>query len=144
MATVADVLSIKGNKVVCAMPEMSVREAAKIMHQNHIGSVIVTENERVVGVFTERDVLNRVVAADKDPSKTLVRDVMTSPVACGTPDTSLGECRTVMTRNRIRHLPIVEHGRLVGIISSGDLMAREVREQQATIHYLHEYIHGRV
>ena len=86
--------------------------------------------------------LNRVIAAGRDPATPRVSDVMTSRIACCSPDSALDECRTVMTNHRIRHLPVVEHDRLVGIISSGDLLARELRVQEETIRYLHEYMTG--
>lgn len=143
MSTVADVLRTKGRKVVTVTPDVSVYDAACRMAHNKIGAVIVVDDDMLLGIFTERDLMNRIVAQDCDPRSVAVRDVMTETVACGTLATTLEECRTAMTRNRVRHLPIVEDGRLVGIISSGDILAREIDEQQETIHYLHEYIGGR-
>lgn len=143
MSNVIDVLNSKGNNVVCVSPDASVQDAAQRMAQYKIGAVLVTRGADILGIFTERDLLNRVVAADKDPRGTPVSDVMTAPVACGTPQTKLAECRAVMTRGRLRHLPIVDNGRLVGMISSGDILARENHEAQETIHYLQEYMYGR-
>jgi len=96
----------------------------------------------VIGIFTERDVLMRVVAEGLEPARTTVGEIMTSPVACCHPDTTLEECVTVITEKRHRHLPVVEDGRLCGIISSGDLLAQQVRNQETTITYLKEYLHG--
>jgi CBS domain-containing protein len=143
MSSVIDVLNSKGNNVVCVAPDSTVQDAAHRMAQYKIGAVLVTRGSDILGIFTERDLLNRVVAADKDPRATPVSEVMTAPVACGTPQTKLAECRAVMTRGRLRHLPIVDNGRLVGMISSGDILARENHEAQETIHYLHEYMYGR-
>src|SRR5262249_10879660 len=98
------------------------------------------DGERVIGIFTERDILRRVVAPGKDPATTSVGDVMTSPVAYCRPETSIAECRSVMTAKRIRHLSLVEGERLCGIVTIGGLMAQEVGEHQATIEYLESYI----
>jgi CBS domain-containing protein len=143
MSTIADILSNKTGDVARIERSTSVLQAVQLMNQHHIGAVVVTEGDRVVGIFTERDVMNRVVAAEKDPRTTKVGDVMTTPVACGSRRTTVAECRAVMTQKRIRHLPVVENGRLLGMISSGDILAREVHDQQATIEYLHEYMYGR-
>lgn len=143
MAHVADVLNQKGRNVACVGPDVSAREAARLMSRHKIGSVLVTRGDEILGIFTERDLMNRVVAADLDPDTTPVGEIMTAPVACATPATSLAECRGVMTRSRLRHLPILDGGRLVGIVSIGDVMAREHHDQQETIYYLHEYMYGR-
>ncbi len=116
-------------------------EAAKIMSDRRIGSLIVGRREKVVGIFTEWDVLNRVVAQHLDPLETIVKDVMTTPVACCQPTTKLAECRSVMTEKRIRHLPVVQENRLLGMISSGDILAQEYGDQKQTIEYLYEYLY---
>ncbi len=142
MAIVQSILGRKGGQVVSIGAGETVLAAASLMNERTIGGLVVTDGERVIGIFTERDILRRVVASRKDPATTLVRDVMTSPVACCRPDTSLAECRSVMTEKRIRHLPVVEQERLCGIVTIGDLMAEEVGEHQATIEYLQSYIFG--
>jgi CBS domain-containing protein len=140
MATVRDILVSRDVPVIHVSEQQSVLEAASLMNANRIGCVVVTRGEKVVGIFTERDILTRVVAARRDPAMVQVTEVMSSPVACCTPDTSLDECVSTFTTKRHRHLPVVENGRLVGIISSGDIMARQVREHQTTIMYLKEYM----
>jgi CBS domain-containing protein len=142
LAIVQSILGKKGGQVVSIGAGETVLVAASLMNERTIGGLVVTDGERVVGIFTERDILRRVVAQRKDPAATLVRDVMTAPVACCRPDTSLAECRSVMTEKRIRHLPVVERERLCGIVTIGDLMAQEVGEHQATIEYLQSYIFG--
>jgi CBS domain-containing protein len=142
LAIVQSILGRKGGQVVSIGAGETVLAAASLMNERAIGGLVVTDGERVVGIFTERDILRRVVAQRKDPAATLVRDVMTAPVACCRPDTSLAECRSVMTEKRIRHLPVVERERLCGIVTIGDLMAQEVGEHQATIEYLQSYIFG--
>jgi len=137
------ILHKKGIDVATVDRKNTVLDAAKTMNQRRIGAVVVTDGDRVVGIFTERDILNRIVAAGKDAKTTRIEEVMTSPMACCRRDTRLTECRTVMTQKRIRHLPVVEDGKLYGIISAGDIVAGEVADQQATIEYLHEYLYGR-
>ena len=141
MPTAQDILANKSGEVAIIGEEATVMEAAKIMSDRHIGSLVVGRREKVVGIFTERDVLNRVVAKHLDPLKTIIKDVMTTPVACFQPTTKLAECRSVMTEKRIRHLPVVKENRLLGMISSGDILALEHGEQQRTIDYLHEYLY---
>lgn len=122
--------------------EGSIVEAAMLMNEKNIGSLVVTEGEKVVGIFTERDCLKRVVAAQRDPANTQVGEVMTAPVAVCRLDTSLEECKAVMTEKRIRHLPVVEEGKLVGIVTIGDVIAQEVVKHEETIEYLNQYIYG--
>ncbi len=141
MPTARDILAKKRKNVAIIGEEDTVMEAAKIMSDRHIGSLVVGRREKVVGIFTERDVLNRVVARHLDPLETMVKDVMTKPVACCQPTTKLAECRGVMTEKRIRHLPVVVDNRLVGMISSGDILALEHGEQQRTIEYMYEYLY---
>ena len=142
MPTVQDVLKRKGGDVASVAEDATVTEAAKLMSDRRIGSVVVVDGQKVIGIFSERDVLNRVVAQNRDPSTTHVREVMTTPVACCQPTSDLKECRSVMTEKRIRHIPVVEGNKLVGMISSGDILALERSEQQETIRYLHEYLYG--
>jgi CBS domain-containing protein len=140
MITVRDVLAGRTAPVVQVGGQQSVLEAARLMKTNRIGCVVVTQADTVVGIFTERDVLMRVVAEGLDPADVSVAYVMSSPVACCTLDTTLDECTANITAKRHRHLPVVENGRLVGMISSGDLLARQVREHETTIMYLKEYM----
>ena len=137
------ILNMKGSNVATVDQDASVLEAATLMNERRIGAVVVTSGERAVGIFTERDVLNRVVAAGLPADGTQVGEVMTSPMACCRRDTPLSECKAVMTGKRIRHLPVVEEGKLYGLISSGDILANESANRQATIEYLHEYLYGR-
>ena len=143
MPTAQTILDRKGTEVATVDREANVVEAASLMNQHRIGALVVTSGETVVGIFTERDILNRVVARERSPKETRVREVITSPMACCRRDTKLTECRSVMTSKRIRHLPVVEEGTLYGLISIGDIMAFEVADQQSTIEYLHEYLYGR-
>lgn len=142
MPNTRDLLKEKGGEVVTITRGATVLEAATKMNERRIGALVVLDGEKIVGIFSERDVMNRVVAAKKDPAAVHVHEVMTEKVAFCTLDTPLDECRSVMTRHKIRHLPVVEEGKLVGMLSSGDLLARELAVQEETIRYLHEYMQG--
>ncbi len=142
MPTAQFILDKKGAEVATIKCGDTALDAAKVMNDRRIGALVVIDADKVVGIFTERDILCRVVADERSPGDINVCDVMTSPMACCRRDTNLTECKTVMTSKRIRHLPVVEDGKLYGMISSGDILASESAEQQATIEYLNEYLHG--
>lgn len=142
MSLVRDVLATKGADVSTIAQDKTVLDAAAMMNERHIGALMVMNGDEIAGIFTERDVLNRVVAKKKDPAATRIREVMTKKIACCERDTTLESCRTVMTKNKIRHLPVIEDGKIVGMISSGDILAREIKDQAETIRYLHEYMQG--
>lgn len=145
MATVRDVLRKKGNEVRSIAPLASVLEATKEMNRHKVGALIVKDGERVVGIFTERDVLTRVVADERSPSECAVEDVMTTEMVCCSLDSELDEIGSVMKNRRIRHVPVVDpEGQIQGMISIGDLNAWESDGKETTIHFLSEYIHGRV
>lgn len=140
MTTIRDILMRKGTYVATVNPEATVLEAARIMNDEKIGALVVAQSEKMVGIFTERDILRQVVALGRDPAQTRVGDVMTSQVACGRMETTLDECRAVMTNRRIRHLPVIDEQRLTGIVTIGDLMAWEISDHKDTIQFLHAYI----
>jgi len=163
MGNVADVLSQKTSEkrsahVYTISPTATVIAATKLMNRHKIGALVVVapdgnfdntdENapcDRVVGMFTERDVLTRVVGEQRDPAQTFVEEVMTSEVAFCRPHSTLDEVGGVMRERHIRHLPVCGGGgELLGLVSIGDLNAWNARGQEVTIQYLHEYIHGRV
>jgi CBS domain-containing protein len=125
--------------------DATVLEAALVMNEHRVGAVVVLDGGQVAGMFTERDVLRRVVGERRDPVTTPVSAVMTTEVVCCTPETTVEEARVAMKDRRIRHLPVVDGGgRLQGLISIGDLNAHEATSQEQTIHLLNEYIYGRV
>ncbi len=142
MSMVQDILTRKGGAVHSIGVTGSVLEAACRMNDLAIGGLVVVDGEHAVGMFTERDILRRVVAARLDPSVTKIREVMTAPIAVCRPSTSIAECRAVMTEKRIRHLPIVEGSQLLGIVTIGDLLAHEIGQHETTIEYLNSYIFG--
>jgi len=145
MATVQEILANKRQQLLSVGPRESALDAAILMNRHKIGSLLVMEDQAVIGIITERDLLQRVLAERRDPARTPVDEVMTSEVLCCHPDTSIDEARTVMKNRRIRHLPVVSSdGRLQGLISIGDLNAFDAHSQELTIHVMTEYIQGRV
>jgi CBS domain-containing protein len=143
MASVRDILHRKGTQVWTIDKEATVLQAAHEMHERKVGAVVVTEGGRIVGMFSERDVLRRVVGEQRDPARTPVAEVMTGEVVCCTPETPLEEAGGTMKHRRIRHLPVLDDGRLVGLVSIGDLNAYHQTSQEQTIFLLHEYLYGR-
>ncbi len=143
MATVKEILSRKSAQVFTTPVTSSVLDAIHFMNDERIGALVVTDAGRVAGMFTERDVLRRVVVAKLDPAKITIGDVMTASVISCTPCTSIEEVSRVMMKERVRHVPVLdENGALRGLISIGDINAYRVSDQEATINYLHSYIHG--
>ena len=140
MARVKDILARKGDIVVTIGADESVADAAHLMNERGIGGLVVIDRDQMVGIFTERDVLRRVVAETRDPAATPVREVMTSPVVTCGPDAPLEQCAELVTSKRIRHIPVMEEGQLCGIITSGDMLAFQVQEQQDTIEHLNRYV----
>ena len=144
MPTALEILSAKGMHVFSISPEATVLEATRRMNEHRIGAMMVLRGERVVGIFTERDVLH-VIGQERDPSEITVGEVMTRDVVCCGPDTTLEEMSEIMRSRRIRHIPICdEDAKLMGLISIGDINAHHASEQSMQIHYLNEYIYGRV
>ena len=145
MPSVANILSNKSNKVHTTSPSSTVLDAIQKMNEHGIGSLVVMDGDRVVGMFTERDVLRRVVSSERSPQEIMVAEVMTAEVVCCMPKEDLDDVRTTMKNRRIRHLPVCDSdGALLGLISMGDLNAHDASNQEATIHFLNDYIYGRV
>lgn len=144
MAHVYDILAEKGHEVHSVDESTTVLDATRLMNRHRIGALLVMRGESLAGMFTERDVLTRVVGEHKDPAATPVGQAMTRQVLCCAPDTSILDARSVMRNKRIRHLPVVgQDGKIVGLISIGDLNAWSLADGEATIHYMSEYIYGR-
>ncbi len=145
MASVNEILAEKGAQVVSIKSGATVLMAAKLMNEHKIGALVVLDQDKLAGIFTERDVLRRIVAEQRDPAATPVSEVMTAQVACCGPDTTIDEARSVMKNRRIRHLPVVDgQMRLEGMVSIGDLNAYHANTQEMTIRFLHEYLYGRI
>jgi len=124
--------------------DVSVQEACKLMRRHTVGCLVVTGADgKVEGIFTERDVVNRLVAEDKDASDTKVAEVMTRDVIVVEPDRSLDEIEAIMKQNRVRHLPVAGNEALLGLISIGDVLAYHAAVNRQMVHHLTEYIYGR-
>jgi CBS domain-containing protein len=141
MTTVRDILGRKGKDVVTVTPGTTVLDAAQLMNTKGIGAVLVLEGSRLVGIFTERDIMRRVVAEQQDPATVQVRDLMTTSLVTATMDTPIGECGSLMTSRRIRHLPVMSGEWLAGVVTIGDLLAFQVSEQADTIAQLNSYVY---
>ncbi len=135
-------LGQKKGKTQAVSPSTSVSDAVKVMIDNKIGSVLVMDGERLVGIFTERDVLRRVVGK-LDPVKTQVSEVMTRDLVVMRPTSTVADAMAVVSEKRIRHLPVVEGGKVVGVVSAGDLNHWLVRGHQVQIDQLVDYITGK-
>ena len=140
MATAEQLINLKGSAVASLPPTASVLEAAQLMNERHIGSVLVIERKTMVGIFTERDVLRRIVADQRDPATTVLSDVMTREVAYASALTTLDEIRRAMRERRIRHMPVLEKNRVTGMISIGDLNKADNDRKVETIRYLEQYM----
>ena len=139
---VSSVLAEKGRQVYTVSRSATVSDAVREMNEKGVGALVVVDAGRPIGMFTERDVLRRVVDADKDPAQTRVSSVMTRDVATISPADHVEDAMTLMTRRRFRHLPVVEDGRLIGMVSSGDLMRWITLHQEDHIRQMTEYITG--
>jgi len=123
-------------------PDAPVLEAIKLMAEKHIGALLVLEGDRVAGIVTERDYARKVVLKSRSSADTPVRDIMTAEVMFVRPDQSCEECMALMTDKRLRHLPVMDGDRLIGLVSIGDLVKEVISEQQFTIAQLQHYISG--
>jgi CBS domain-containing protein len=142
MPTVRDVLARKGAAVHSIEPDATVLEATRKMNQHQLGALLVMTGERVAGIFTERDVLRRVVAEQRDPASTSVESVMTTNVICVEPDSDIDEVSSIMQQQKIRHLPVCDDGKLMGMVSIGDVNAYHATHQEAQLTFLNDYIYG--
>lgn len=136
MSTVEEILMVKGPDVIVASSGTTVQEAVVMISQANVGSIIVKDGEEVVGIFTERDVLQRVVARGKDPASTLLSEVMSSPVKSCRLSDDLTEIGHLLTGEHIRHLAIIEDGALIGLVGLRDVMAAGIRDRDEEIAYL--------
>lgn len=142
MTTTKLYLQRKGNQVWSTHPDASVFEALRSMAEKDIGALLVMESGQVVGMFSERDYARKVILEGKSSKETLVREIMTPQVVCVTPQHTIEECMAVMTEKRIRHLPVLEAGEVVGVISIGDVVKSIISEQEFVIEQLTNYITG--
>jgi CBS domain-containing protein len=143
MSTVAQILLSKPSHAVHTVaPTATVREAIEQMAHRRIGALLIVEGERILGIFTERDYARKIEVRGRTSAGTPIRDVMTADVMFVTPATTTQECMALMTDKRLRHLPVLEGGQLVGLVSIGDLVKEIISEQQFVIAQLESYIHS--
>lgn len=142
MHTASDILRYKGTAVWSVKPDDTVLHALGVMAEHEIGAVLVLDDERIAGILTERDYARKVVLAGRSSKESAIRDVMTHEVICVAPDRTIDECLALMTNQRVRHLPVVEAKRVVGLVSIGDLVRARIAEQEQVIEHLQHYIAG--
>ena len=142
MTTIKQILDTKGYAVWSIHPQESVFAAIQQMAEKEVGALVVLEGDAVVGIISERDYARKVILKGRSSHETAVQDIMTPHVICAHLDQSLEECMAIVTERRIRHLPVLDSGRLVGIISIGDLVKTIIAEQQFIIAQLEHYISG--
>ena len=143
MSQISEILTEKGRRVLKIDADASVLEAVELMVEENVGSLLVTDSGDVTGIVTERDYLRRVALEGRTDAETSVREIMSSPLIVVTPETAIAECMALMTNKRIRHLPVVDAGEVAGIISIGDLVKFQSRQQGYELQFLHDYIAAR-
>ena len=142
MSTVAAILDLKGGMVLSVEANETVFDAINLMAQVNIGAILVQKGDTIEGIFTERDYLQKIALKSRSSKETLVGDVMTSPVITAEPSDSVQKCMETMTACHCRHLPVVENGKLLGIVSIGDLVKRMLDEKESELEQLNQYISG--
>ena len=141
MKTVQQMLDGKKHRLLSIAPEATVYDALELMAQNDVGALVVLDGERLAGIFSERDYARKVILFGKSSKETLVREIMTDKVLCVRLDQSVDQCMALMTDKRVRHLPVLDHKKVIGVISIGDVVKEVISEQQFVIEQLEQYIH---
>jgi CBS domain-containing protein len=142
MPTAHDILRFKGHTIHCVRPDDTVLAALGVMAEHDIGAVLVLDGDELAGILTERDYARKVVLAGRSSKDSPVRAIMTADVVCVGPDRSVDDCMALMTEQRVRHLPVVADGQVIGVVSIGDLVKATIDEQEFTINQLKSYIAG--
>ena len=142
MSAISEILENKGGMVLSVNINETVYDAISLMAQVNIGAILVQDGDTISGIFTERDYLQKIALKSLASKETLVGDVMTSPVISANPDDSIQQCMETMTTCHCRHLPVVEDGKLLGIVSMGDLVKRMLEEKEVEVEQLSNYITG--
>lgn len=142
MRKVKQILADKGGEIWSIAPDATVYEAIRRLAEKEIGALLVLDQDELVGVITERDYARNIILKDKSSRNTLVHEIMTTNVIIIGPDEDIGECMSLMTEKRIRHIPVIDADKLIGVLSMGDLVRAVIAEQQSTIVDLERYISG--
>lgn len=140
MQTVSEILRIKGHEVWSIPPDETILTAIQQMATREVGALLVMDNEKLIGIVSERDYARKVALENRSSKDALVRDIMSTRVLCARPDQTVNECMALMSDKRARHLPVVDHKKVIGIISIGDLVKSIIQEQQFEIQALQYYI----
>ena len=142
MRTASQLLASKGDQIFSIEPDAPVLQALQVMADRHVGALLVLRGEELVGLVSERDYARKVILCGRSSAETRVWEIMASPVVTVTPERSVHGCMRLMTEKRIRHLPVVADGRLLGVLSIGDLVKAVIEDQQHEIEQLQHYIAG--
>ena len=142
MKTVTQLLQAKGREIHSVAPDARVFDALKLMAEKNVGALVVLDNNKLAGIFSERDYARKVILYGKSSHDILVREIMTGKVVTVHPGQAIEECMALMTAKRIRHLPVTDGERLIGVLSIGDLVKEVIAEQEETIKQLENYIHS--
>ena len=142
MKTVKQLLEGKSHGLCTIGPDARVFDALKVMAEKDVGALLVVENDKLVGILSERDYARKMILHGKSSLDTPVKEIMTARVICVQPNCTTDECMALMTEKRVRHLPVIENDKLVGVLSIGDLVKETISEQQFMIKQLESYIHS--
>lgn len=142
MKTVSQLLQGKGGSVWSVTPDSSVYDALKLMAEKNVGALLVMQDGKLRGILSERDYARKVILLGKSSHELAVHEIMSDKVICVGPAQAVGECMALMSSKRIRHLPVLEGGKVIGVLSIGDLVKEVIAEQQQTIQQLESYIHS--
>lgn len=140
MYTVTDILRDKGSEIWSIEPDVAIIEALRTMAEKRVGALLVMENGKLIGIVTERDYARKVALEERSSRKSMVREIMSSRVLCARPDQTVQECMALMSDKRARHLPVLDHKKIVGVISIGDLVKAIIAKQKFEIEQLQNYI----
>ena len=140
MKTARQLLAVKGNAILSVAPSSNVHDALISMEKHHVGALLVTDTGRLVGIFSERDYARNIALKDKHPKNTLVSEIMSPKVITVSPEQTTEDCMNLMSDKRIRHLPVIENGQVIGVLSIGDLVKETITYQQFLIQQLENYI----
>ena len=142
MINVRQLLDRKGRQVLSIAPGTAVLDAIRMMAEHHVGALLVMQGDALSGIVSERDYARKVILMGRSSADTPVRDIMSAPVITVQPETAVEQCMKIMTEHRVRHLPVIDGGRVVGMVSIGDLVKAVIAEQQQQIEQLESYIHS--
>ncbi len=140
MKTARQLLAVKGNAILSVAPSSKVHDALISMEKHHVGALLVIDTGRLVGIFSERDYARNIALKDKHPKNTLVSEIMSPKVITVSPEQTTEDCMNLMSDKRIRHLPVIENGQVIGVLSIGDLVKETITYQQFLIQQLENYI----